>query len=115
MNFNILEQSVKEFHKQEKAINQLSKLTKVSEPEFTSIIMDAAKNEVSPDSEDGKKILKLGTLIRNFGQRILNLFSITITCSFSGVTLFTWSLPKLQDNQVVDYSHSTNSKKTKKQ
>lgn len=115
MNFNILEQSVKELHKQEKAINQLSKLTKISEPEFTSIIMDAAKNETAPDSEEGKKILKLGSLIRSFGQKVLNLFSITITCSFSGVTLFTWTLPKLQDNQVLDNNSKKSNKNTNKQ
>ncbi len=114
MNFNLLEQSVKELHKQEKAINKLNQLTKVSEPEFTSIIMEAAKNETSPDSDDGKKILKLGNLIRNFGQNVLNLFSITITCSFSGVTLFTWTLPKLENNKVVDKNNNQPNKNNNK-
>lgn len=80
---------------QEELVEQLSK-------EFTKSIVLASKNEVTPEEDDGKKLVNFGNLIRNFGAKFLNMFVIEFSISFAGVTLLHFRVPKLEKNSVKE-------------
>lgn len=101
LNTKQLEKNVEKLQKLENSVDILNRISSGNVEHVNNVIKTLAENEVSPDSEDGKKITGIASIIRNFGQKILNLLVIEIHCSFAGVTLFTWRLPKLKDNQII--------------
>ena len=96
MNLNKLEELSSRFETLDFDIDDLEKETS---KEFTAAIVKAAKDEVKPTDEDGEKIVKFGTIIRNFGNRLLNLLKIEFSVSFAGVTLIHFTIPKIENKQ----------------
>lgn len=113
MNFNEIKKTI-EFVENEEFIKNVENLTlsvEESNREFTKNIIEASEKQITPEDEDGKKLIDFGNMLRKLGYKLLNLLHIEITCSFAGVTLFHWSIPKVEDGQCVEKI----SKKSKKQ
>lgn len=70
--------------------------------EFTKSVVLASKNKVTPEEEDGKKLVNFGNLVRNFGAKFLNMFVIEFSISFAGVTLLHFRVPKLDNNKIKE-------------
>lgn len=113
MKFNEIEKIIKLTENEEliKNIENLEAITENSNKEFTSNIIEASEKEITPEEEEGKKLINFGNIIRNFGYRLLNLLHIEITCSFAGVTLFHWSIPKVENGKCVDKKSNNNKNK----
>lgn len=111
MNYKKLEKNVKKLEKLNDVFSTMERDVQLTSHELTNAVVDLSKNEVKPDSEDGKKFIDFTNIIRSIGHKILNLLEINITCSFAGATLFTWSLPKIEDNKVVNKTSNTNTQK----
>ncbi len=79
-------------------------LESISEDNISEVVVQMVDEDVQPDDEKTKKVVGFSRLIRNFGLRLLNLFTLTITCSFSGTTLFVWQSPKFDKdgNKIVN-------------
>lgn len=109
MNFKNIEETIKLISSEElqSTIENLSPVVEDSNKEFANNIYEAAEKEIKPDQEEGKKLLDFGNLIREFGYKLLNLLNIEITCSFAGVTLFHWSIPKVKNGKCVDNKVTT--------
>lgn len=101
MNYNILEKNIKNLEKFAKQAEKIETSVNRTSDEFTSTVIELSKNEVKPDSDDGKKFIDLTNIVRSIGHKLLNLLEINISCTFAGATLFTWSLPKIKDNKAV--------------
>lgn len=94
MNLEKLEQLSNEFENLEFNIEPLEQETS---KEFTKAIVLASKEEIKPTDEDGEKIVKFGTIIRRFGNKLLNLLKIEFSVSFAGVTLIHFTIPKIEN------------------
>lgn len=101
MKFNEIEKIIKLTENEDliQKFENLEAIIESSNKEFTSNIIEASEKQITPEEEEGKKLINLGNIIRNFGYRLLNLLHIEITCSFAGVTLFHWSIPKVKDGK----------------
>lgn len=82
-NFNFLEL--------ERDVEEHSNLMK------TEIFNAVEKNE-DKDSEIGKNILKTQKSMRKIGTKFLNLFKITFSVEFAGVTLIYFTIPKVDSD-----------------
>lgn len=113
-NFKLSETLIKkELNKLSKSnIDEMKDISDVLSQEVTKLVMSAAEKEVSQDSKQGERIISFANLIRQFGYKLLNLLDITITCSFGGCTLFTWSLPNFnEDNTTTSRKNNNNIEK----
>lgn len=71
--------------------------------DFTNAIVKASKEKITPDSDNGKKIIDFGVIVRKFGNKLLNLLKIELSISFAGVTLIHFRIPRIDsENNVVD-------------
>lgn len=81
-------------------LDSIEKMSTEIEKVFFNCVVEASDDKVSPDSEDGKKLVSLTSLFRNLGQRVLNLLKIELTISFAGATLLHLVIPKFKDNKI---------------
>lgn len=102
MNTKQLQKNVKKLEKFENTISIIEKISDGNVAHVNQAIKELAENEIMPDSEIGEEVTGIAKFFRNFGQKILNLLVIEVTCSFAGVTLFHFRVPKIKDNQVVE-------------
>lgn len=81
-------------------INEITETIESTPDFFGREVMQLAKNKVEPDSEQGKSLVEKGGILRNFGQKILNLFTIEFKITFAGVVLCHFQIPKIRNNKV---------------
>ena len=75
-------------------------LTDAMESEYLSVVTSTIDSD--EDFEEVKKDVNLvHRATRKIGQRFFNLFKITFTVQFAGVTLIHWTIPKVDDDGQV--------------
>lgn len=102
MNTKQLQTNVKKLEKYQQTLDIIEKVSDGNVEHVNKAIKELADNEILPDSEIGEEVTGIARFFRNFGHKILNLLVIEISCSFAGVTLFHFRVPKIKDNQVVE-------------
>lgn len=82
-------------HEDEQRVEKVSRL-------FNEVVYDFANNDVSPDSDDGKRLLKGQKILSGIGRKLVNLLTIEFKITFAGVTLCYLRIPKLQDTEKIN-------------
>lgn len=73
------------------------KKIKETELSFNKAVYEMAENDVSPDSDEGKRFSLKTNILSKIGRKIANLLTIEFKITFAGVTLCYLRIPKLQD------------------
>lgn len=91
------------------------KKIKETEVSFNKAVYDMAVNDVSPDSDEGKRFNFKINVLSKIGRKIANLLTIEFKITFAGVTLCYLRIPKLEDVQEdVEVNFAKNIKKLNK-
>ena len=75
-------------------------LTEAMEVEMANVIVKSMEDE-SDITEVQEEVKGIHKVTRKIGQRFFNLFKITFTVQFAGVTLIHWTIPKVDDDGQV--------------
>lgn len=103
--------------KVEELVNDFTDERKIKETElsFNKAIYEMAENEVSPDSDEGKRFNFKTNILSKIGRKIANLLTIEFKITFAGVTLCYLRIPKLEDVQEdIEVNFAKNIKKLNK-
>lgn len=111
MDYKHLENNLEKFLSFKNDISLLDEICNDNIEHVNKAIIELSENSIEPDSTDGKRMINIAQKLRDFGHMILNLLEIHISCSFAGITLFTWNLPKIQDNNIKQDNNNKRSKK----
>lgn len=77
-------------------------LSRLVEEQTCKYVACAAENKVSPQSEDGQRLISKFTSIRKIGNRFINMFKIEFKITFCGVVLCHLEIPKLETTDKKD-------------
>lgn len=83
----------------EELVDDFTNEQKIKETEvsFNKAVYEMADNDVSPDSDEGKRFNLKTNILSKIGRKIANLLTIEFKITFAGVTLCYLRIPKLQD------------------
>lgn len=82
-------------------------LVDTMEVEMANVIVKSMEDE-SDIEEVQEEVKGIHKVTRKIGQRFFNLFKVTFTVQFAGVTLIHWTIPKVSDDGQVIVKNSKN-------